>query len=110
MIGKVLKAGVCIATLMGLASCASFSGVETSRFKSSSFSDLNPAPKKMSPPQVTEDQSIDPVYMRSQADYHFTMAEALSLDGKVDAAIEQFKLTLVYDPNSAVVRKRLAEE
>ena len=48
--------------------------------------------------------------MMSEADYHFTMGEALSLEGKSDRALEEFKLTLVYDPDSLVVRMRLAAE
>ncbi len=68
------------------------------------------APASMDPPQDDKNQFIDSVHIRSKADYHFTMGEAYSLDGETDKAIESFKLTLVYDPDSALVRVRLSAE
>lgn len=56
------------------------------------------------------EQVIDPVYIRTQADYHYALGEALSMDGESERAIEEFKLTTVYDPQSATVRLRLAGE
>lgn len=53
---------------------------------------------------------IDPLQMQSQADYHFAMGETYSLEGLPQKAAEQFKLTLLYDPNSATVRMKLATE
>ena len=53
---------------------------------------------------------IDSQHLRSQADYHFTLAEAHSLEGDADRAIEEYKLTLIYDPDSASVRLKLATE
>ncbi|MGE3387214.1 MAG: tetratricopeptide repeat protein [Bdellovibrionales bacterium] len=76
------------------------------------MSNLNPAPAGMAP-QVTApdgDATLDPVYMRSQADYHYTMAEAMSLEGRSEKAVEEFKLTLIYDPDSIAVRLRLGQE
>jgi len=65
----------------------------------------------VSKPQLAKPgEYIDPIYMRTQADYHYTLAETYSLDGDVDRAIEEYKLTLVYDPNSATVRLKLANE
>jgi tetratricopeptide (TPR) repeat protein len=80
----------------------------------------SPADEGNSPP-VTMDRApasiaaaggavIDPEFMRAQADYHFTVAEAYALDGETAKAIEEYKLTLIYDPDSAQVRLRLAEE
>lgn len=83
----------------------------TSLLRDSALSNLSPAPPSMSPSSMTNDKAtIDETYMRSQADYHFTLAEALSLDGKHQGAVEHLKLTLVYDPQSALVRLRLAAE
>ncbi|RZA10540.1 MAG: tetratricopeptide repeat protein, partial [Proteobacteria bacterium] len=48
--------------------------------------------------------------LRAKADFHFTLAESYSLEGESPKAIEEYKLTLVYDPNSAQVRLRLAAE
>ncbi|MBX7232023.1 MAG: tetratricopeptide repeat protein [Bdellovibrionales bacterium] len=56
------------------------------------------------------DPTLNPLYLKSQADYHYTMGEALSLEGRSDKAIEAFKLTLIYDPKSVAVRTRLAAE
>ena len=37
-------------------------------------------PQSMKPPEIIDEQ-IDPVYLQSKADYHFTLAEAYSLEG-----------------------------
>lgn len=55
-------------------------------------------------------ETIDDVALRTKADYHFTIAESLSLEGESAKAIEEYKLTLVYDPSSSQVRLRLAAE
>lgn len=72
----------------------------------------NRAPASMSPPLAagSGDEKIDPLYLRTQADYHFSMGEALSYEGQSEKAIESFKLVMVYDPNSAHVPLRLAAE
>lgn len=44
------------------------------------------------------------------ADYHFTMAQAYLAQGQTDLGIEELKLTLVYDPTSALIHTRLAAE
>ena len=46
----------------------------------------------------------------ASADYHFTLAQAYSNDGKVDRAIEEFRAALAYDSNSALLHERLAGE
>ncbi|MBX2987898.1 MAG: tetratricopeptide repeat protein [Bdellovibrionaceae bacterium] len=78
----------------------------------SAYNDHNRAPASMTPPTPSSDaaSTIDPTYMRTQADYHFSMGEAYSLDGSRQKAIEAFKMTLVYDPASLAVRLRLATE
>ena len=91
--------------------CASMQRLEEALFKNSTLNNINPAPAKMSPPDLVSDaQIIDPAYNRSQADYHYTLGEALSLDGQSNRAIEEFKLTLIYDPQSVAVRLRLSAE
>lgn len=101
-------------SLLQALGCSTLSGSigEARWVPDSSLANLHPAPASMAP-QVTSaegDVSIDPTYMKAQADYHFTMGEALSLEGKPERAIEEFKLTLVYDANSVLVRERLAVE
>jgi Tfp pilus assembly protein PilF len=105
---RVINAVAVVATMTG---CASL-GPSGGQFRDSSLANFHPAPAAMSP-QVTGpdgDPTLDPVYMTSQADYHYTMGEAMSLEGRSEKAVEEFKLTLVYDPNSVLVRLRLATE
>lgn len=46
----------------------------------------------------------------ASAEYHFSMAEAYVADGNTDRAIEEFKLTLMFDPKSSLAYTRLAME
>ncbi|PIU00330.1 MAG: hypothetical protein COT74_05210 [Bdellovibrionales bacterium CG10_big_fil_rev_8_21_14_0_10_45_34] len=48
--------------------------------------------------------------VRELADYHFTLAEAYSHEGDGARAIEEYRITLVYDPQAVAVRLRLAIE
>lgn len=80
-------------------------------YRESAADVVNRAPLSMSVPQESsETPLLDPVYLRTQADYHFALAESYGLAGNGARAIEEYKLTLVYDPKSAVVRLRLASE
>lgn len=100
--------GGLIAMLTG---CAGLPEQGGGQYYESSFNDHNRAPASMGPPAVAADgQSIDPTYIRTQADYHFAMGEAHALNGERQKAIEEFKMVLVYDPSSPTVRLRLATE
>jgi tetratricopeptide (TPR) repeat protein len=44
------------------------------------------------------------------AEYHFSMGQAYVAEGNPDRAIEEFKLTIMFDPNSTLVYSRLATE
>jgi tetratricopeptide (TPR) repeat protein len=46
----------------------------------------------------------------ASAEYHFAMAQAYVAEGNPDRAIEEYKLTLVFDPDSALVYARLSTE
>lgn len=82
-----------------------------SSYQEDALGNHNPAPKNLAPDSLSsENPLVDPVYMTSQADYHFTLAESLSLEGKAQKAIEEFKLTLLYDPQSVLVHLRIATE
>lgn len=76
------------------------------------FFDANRAPASMSPPfdMGPEGLQIDPIYMRTKADFHFTLGESYAHEGNSNKAIEEYKLAAVYDANSAVIRLRLAVE
>lgn len=47
---------------------------------------------------------------QTSADYHYTLGEANSLDGRIQEAIDEFKAALVFDPDSIPLRIRLASE
>ncbi|MBI3535139.1 MAG: tetratricopeptide repeat protein, partial [Deltaproteobacteria bacterium] len=47
---------------------------------------------------------------KSLAEYHFSMAQAYVAEGNPDRAIEEYKLALVFDPNSPLIHTRLVAE
>lgn len=101
---KLDLVGICTLTLL-------FSACASQPIQNKDSARANQAPASMTPPDYDEKTPvIDDLHMRSQADYHFTVGEALSLEGKHQRAVEEFKLTLVYDNKSPQVRTRLAKE
>lgn len=109
-IQKTLAVGL----LLSLTACATFSTNESDKatYFDAAFDDKNRAPASLTPPTPSSDSdsTIDPLHMRTQADYFYAMGEALSLEGNTSKAIESFKMTLVYDQNSPSVHMRLASE
>lgn len=105
-----------LATLsFSLAACATFTTNENDKapYYEASFDDKNRAPASLTPPVINNQDgqaTLDPLYMRTQADYFFSMGEAYSLEGNATKAIESFKMTLIYDQNSPTVNMRLAGE
>lgn len=102
-------------TLLLLASCATYTKSDSDKapYYEASFDDKNRAPASFTPPAISNQDgqaTLDPFYMRTQADYYFSMGEAYSLEGNPTKAIESFKMTLVYDQNSPTVNMRLAAE
>jgi len=97
-------------SLLMLSACAHVS--DSGRVPNSVLSNHSPAPRSMAPPPADGSASevVDPIHMRTQADYHFAMGEALSLEGDSQKAIEAFKLASVYDATSSQLRLRLAAE
>ncbi len=90
-----------------LISCANFlPKSEKSSYTYQDFEQRAPASLR---PQV-RDGDIDEFHLKTQADYHFTMAEAYALEGQAEKAIESYKLVLVYDPTAIEVRVKLASE
>ncbi|HEX7675603.1 MAG TPA: tetratricopeptide repeat protein [Bdellovibrio sp.] len=101
--------------LLSMTACATFTTNDNGKatYYESSFDDKNRAPASFAPSVVTQQDgnaTLDPLYMRTQADYYFSMGEAYSLEGNSSKAIESFKLVLVYDQNSPTVNMRLAAE
>ncbi|MCB0348391.1 MAG: hypothetical protein KDD37_06120, partial [Bdellovibrionales bacterium] len=90
-----------------LISCANLgSNADKSSYSYQDFEQRAPASLR---PQV-RDGDIDDFHLKTQADYHFTMAEAYALEGQSEKAIESYKLVLVYDPTATEVRVKLASE
>jgi tetratricopeptide (TPR) repeat protein len=97
---------ILISFLMG---CASLDTSKKTKLASQHLNP-NPAPNSMSPPDLDGEPVLDETHVRTQADYHFALGEAYSLDGESVRAIEEFKLVTIYDANSVTVRLRLAGE
>jgi len=108
------RAAIFLPFILTVTACASFQSVdlEKATFYESAMNDKNRAPASFAPPIVTSDgeSKIDPLYMRTQADYHFAVGEAFSLEGNSPKAVDSFKMTLVYDQEAPMVRLRLAAE
>lgn len=101
------------AALLTLSACANLqSQNDKAVFHDSAFNDFNRAPASMTPPTPSNDEksTLDPVYMRTQADYYFTLGDTYSLNGDHKKAVESFKMVLVYDQNSPTVNMRLSAE
>ena len=108
---RVVATAVALASLSGCATLTSTQEAGLAPYRESAVDVVNRAPSSMSMPQATQSgETIDNTTLRAKADYHFTLAESLSLEGESAKAIEEYKLTLVYDPSSAQVRLRLAAE
>lgn len=95
-----------------IASCASVQESGKSTYYDHAFDDHNRAPASFGPPQqkVLQANVQDPLYQRTQADYFYSLGEAYSQDGETQKAIESFRSTLIYDPETVQVRMRLAAE
>lgn len=108
------RAAIFLPFILTVTACASFHAgdVDKATFYESALDDKNRAPASFAPPIVTEEggPKLDPLYMRTQADYYFAVGEAFSLEGNSLKAVESFKMTLVYDQEAPAVRMRLAAE
>lgn len=111
---RVLKKLPIEITALSLLLCAGCATVAPSggSLRDSNLSNLNPAPKSLTPPDYEKEGNplLDETYLSSQADFHFTMGETYSNEGQSPKSIEEYKLTLIYDPKSVHVRLRLAAE
>lgn len=97
-----------ISALVFVTGCTSLrqkgsSSFDEAVFRESAADVTNRAPSSMS---VPGENSND----RMNADYHYALAETYSLQGDSARAIEEYKLTLVYDAKSVQVKVRLAAE
>lgn len=92
-----------------VAGCSSFSSKKTDSGMDTTAKDKSPKillPKNSS----TMREVVDATTMQTQADYFVTVAEVNSYEGKSTLAVQNFKSALVYDPKSAWIHYRLAQE
>ncbi|QDK43842.1 hypothetical protein DOM22_01025 [Bdellovibrio sp. ZAP7] len=109
------RTGIFAALFLSLTACATSTSHDSDKapYYEASFNDHNRAPASLTPQPISSKDgqaTLDPLYLRTQADYYFAMGEAYALEGNPNKAIESFKLTLVYDQNSPAVNMRLAAE
>lgn len=83
-----------------------------SGYQETFFNNPNKPPRWMEPPKNLFEKSeiINPIYMSSQADYHFMLGHLYSLKRKHTLARKEFQNALVYDNNSSNLRLRIASE
>ncbi|MBV2167140.1 MAG: tetratricopeptide repeat protein, partial [Bdellovibrio sp.] len=108
------RTAIILPLIATLTACATLTSNESDKapYYEASFDDKNRAPASFAPPVVSQDgnATLDPLYLRTQADYYFAMGEAYSLEGNTAKAVESFKMTLIYDQESPAVHMRLAAE
>ncbi|WP_415061263.1 tetratricopeptide repeat protein [Bdellovibrio sp.] len=108
------RTAIILPLIATLTACATLTPNESDKapYYEASFDDKNRAPASFAPPVVSQDgnATLDPLYLRTQADYYFAMGEAYSLEGNTAKAVESFKMTLIYDQESPAVHMRLAAE
>jgi tetratricopeptide (TPR) repeat protein len=97
-----------IVLVCSVSGCATAHRNESAVYRSTLYDVKGNAPKSYS--LSSEDDSSELVQNQSKADYHFTLAESLSMQGEWAKAIENYKLTLIYDPKSFRSHFRLASE
>lgn len=103
-----LKTITSLSVLLSLLTACATQPSSTGVYKSQLYSVKGEAPRSFG---ITDElQSSEAVQNQSKADYHFTVAESLSLQGEWAKAIENYKLSLVYDPKSYRSHFRLASE
>lgn len=113
-----IRTVICAPLFFLLTACASTQPLtnndsDRSPYYEASFDDKNRAPASFITPVKKSEKDgdkVDPLYMRTQADYYFALGEAHSLDGNPSRAIEAFNNTIIYDQNSPLVYIRLAGE
>lgn len=97
-----------IVLFLGVSGCATWNISSPAIFKSEAYDVKGDAPVSLSLPEKQEDMTS--VQEQSKADYHFTLAESYSMQGEWSKAIENYKMSLVYDKNSFRSHFRLASE
>jgi len=114
MLHRSTKSALTVIALFALSACATMQDTDKAQYYDAAFNDKNRAPAAFTPQLMSGGDGtttvLDPLYLRTQADYYFAMGESYSLDGNHPKAIDAFKMTLVYDQDSPMVNIRLATE
>jgi tetratricopeptide (TPR) repeat protein len=97
-----------IVLFLGVSGCATWNISSTGVFKSEAYDVKGDAPSGIALPS-NQEEMLD-VQNQSKADYHFTLAESYSMQGEWAKAIENYKMSLVYDKVSFRSHFRLASE
>ncbi|NCN42505.1 tetratricopeptide repeat protein [bacterium] len=98
---KGLALGLALLFVMG---CSHLKTSDERVLRNSIWANNDRAPQSLHP-KMNEEQLA-----QQEADAHFTMGESYSFQGEHLKAIEEFKQTLLKDPDSVTVRLRLAGE
>jgi tetratricopeptide (TPR) repeat protein len=114
MLHRSTRLASIVISLITLAACATMQESDKATYHDGAFNDMNRAPAAFTPQLLSAGDgtttTLDPFYMRTQADYYFAMGEAYSLEGNHGKAVDSFKMTLLYDQESPMVNIRLATE
>ncbi len=102
--------GLLTITMIGLGACATFERLSSDEEGASAVGAKAVKKSPTNPPAEFSNSEADPMARRSQADYHFAMGETYANEGQSEKAVEEFRHTLVYDPDSPTVYFRLAKE
>jgi len=99
-----------LGTSLFLVGCSTMQRAPSGYFESS-LDDKNRVDARLAPPsEIANDKNIDPLYLQTQADYHYAAGESFSYEGQYQKAIEHFRSALIYDQKSSSLNVRLANE
>lgn len=81
-------------------------------FFDSAMNDHNRAPASLKVPKAYEGDypTVDALHNQAEADYLFLQADLKSQEGQSAEALDLYKSILVYDPDSATVKQKIAVE
>lgn len=95
---------VSLAAVLSVLGCASREPQSTPRYEAAYHDSAQQSKLQF---LSIDDRKVGP---QTSADYHYSMGESMSLDGRPQEAIDEFRAALVHDEKSAPLRVRLASE
>ncbi len=100
---------VILSCLLGMSGCAGIQHRDESE-KEAAVPTAPVSAEGESNPAVVAAPAVQSRTPEASAEYHFSLAQSYVADGNADRAIEEYKLVLSYDPDSALVFTRIATE